>query len=321
MPSRMRAVRSGATVEWYWRAPGPVLIGQTPSVSFTSQAGAALLGATNMDPMWSPSGGTVSAIAANLQTVTLSGALAATAGTASVDHGDAHMQSDDGYVDVQVARIDGTEVILADPLQRPLDVTAGVSLTPAWYSVTLTSADVTAAVARGVVWRVTWAPSLAGPTAASVTSSLDEGVLDVVRRPFGTGLSTEDVVSVLDPGGSRVPHRSQGYGPAIRLAEEELLATLRADLPSGLDEHDVDGGRLRPVHLYITAAVLTRDLDTQQRYRDIAASIYARARETLWQDANRDGLAQDSERLRAQALVGGTFTAGAAARYTMTGSY
>ena len=316
MPANPQAIRQGAACLWYWRAPSPPLVGQTPAVAFVAPGGGTLLSGS-LSPMWSPTLGTVSAIAADRQTLTLTNVLPALSVTAAGAWGDAWIASEDGYVPAKVVRIDrgqaSTSVLLAEPLPRDVDVSAA-TLLPAWYSRQLLAADVAATAQRGVTWRVSWAPFGAGPESTAVQSLQDVGVLDVVRTPFSTGLTTEDLVSLMDPGGSRVPARAQGYEAAIGASLDELVAYLRGDSPSGLDEHDLNGPELRPVHRHLACAYLARSPDESVRYRALAFALWDRIRLRCWRDANRDGLATDSERAHPLTWVGGTYSTSTAAR-------
>lgn len=320
MAATPRAIRQGAACLWYWRAPSPPLIGQTPSVAFVSPGGATLLSGA-MSPMWSPLLGTISALAADMQTLTLSSVLPALSTTAAGEWGDAWVASEDGYIPAKVVLISpgqaSTTVMLAEPLPRGVDVSAA-TLIPAWYSRQILAADVAATAQRGVTWRVSWAPFGAGPSATAVQSSQDVGILDVVRTPFSTGLTTEDLVSLMDPGGSRVPARAQGYEAAIQASLDELVAYLRGDSPENLDEHDLNGPELRPVHRHLACAYLARNPDESVRYRSLAFALWDRIRLRCWRDANRDGLATDSEREHPLTWVGGTFSTSTAARRLFT---
>jgi hypothetical protein len=95
-----------------------------------------------------------------------------------------------------------------------------------------------------------------------------------------------------------------------------LVATLRADSPSGLDQHDLSGPELRPVHRFIAAAYLARTADERTEYRARAAVLWDRIRLSCWRNAARNGLATDAERQHPITWVGGTFSTSTAARRT-----
>ena len=312
MPAWPTAARQGGSVLWWWMAPVPLQYAVVQQVTFTSPSGAVLLTA-NLTQTWSDAVASISAIADDRQTLTVNGSIPSAARLASGMRAEAWILGSSGYVPVRVVRLAATSAVLAEPLPR--DVGSTGTLHAAWWSCALSAGDVLATVQRGVTWSVSYYAIDTGPLAGAYLGR-DTGILDVVRQPFDTGLSTEDLVSLLDPGGSRVPARAQGYEAAIRASYEELVATLRADSPQGLDQHDLNGPEIRPVHRFIAAAYLARTADERTEYRARAAVLWDRIRLTCWANAARNGLATDAERRHPITWVGGTFSPSTAARRT-----
>ncbi len=313
MPATPRAARSGGAALFMWRAPELVNTGVPPTVTFVSPGGGTLL-ASALTHMWSPTVAQVSAVADDRQTLTLNGSVPAISRSAAANNGDAWVVTvGAGYVPVKVVRLSSAAAVLAEPLPRDIGSTG--ELHSQWWSCAIGAGDVTATAQRGVTWRVAYYAVGAGPLVSAYLSQ-DVGIIDVVRTPFDTGLSTEDLVALMDPGGSRVPARALGYEAAIQASLDELVAYLRGDSPTGLDEHDLNGPELRPVHRHLACAYLARNPDESVRYRSLAFALWDRIRLRCWRDADRDGLATDSEREHPLTWVGGTFSTGTAARRT-----
>lgn len=295
-------VRVGTSHIFRWTAPVPINPLTTPSVSFIAPStGAVLLGPVSLTKMVAAIQ-TVSSIAADMRTLTLSGNLPGSADAlAGPDAGRAFILSeDDSYFPVTVSRAvpGSTSVVLAEALPR--DVTArATSIMWAGHYTQLTAADVTASESRGILWRVSYSPLQVGPAVVGTdTSGIDEGVLSVVRRPFCTGLTTERLKAYFPWTAQVVPHRSQGHQPTIEMAEQLLILKLRGLLRERAKwEDDVDGHTLEMAHAYYTASIIKELQDAE-----LAATLLKRGDQLLdtgmrsiWIDDDGDGVVKAAE--------------------------
>jgi hypothetical protein len=163
--------------------------------------------------------------------------------------------------------------------------------------VTLPAATVCAALARDVRWTVDY--TARHDTSGSLTESRqDTGLLQIVRQPFATGVTSPDVPKFFRGIGAS-PGAQEGWEPSLQSAEEELILWLREQLVDrGLTEDDVPAPQsLRLAHLHLTAAYILAIADPEQAQaqRDRAVALASMAIRRIWIDSDQDGEVDDGE--------------------------
>ena len=199
-----------------------------------------------------------------------------------------------GAFPVRVVAVDGATISLAEPLPRAVSG-AGV-LQWSTHTAPMGAANVTAALARNLLWRVEWT-ELDGIDAPA-RERVDDGRLHVVRSVFGTGLSSEDLLRMHPILASKAAQRAQDFVAQIEVALVELTLAVRADLRArDLWEDDVDGGTFTSVHAYLAAALVveSRDAERAEQLRAQAWRLYRQAIDAVWVDGDGDGVVDDGE--------------------------
>lgn len=315
---RDRKARVGATTLFPWLAPAPLESGTTPTLTFRPPSGdvARVLTHVRTDV-------TVTAVDDARKVLTTSEIVAGWRGLQG-DAGAAWLVTEnDGPHPVQVVRIglDGaskrTQVVLAEPLSRPITIEAGDYLQWRLWHATVTAADVAAAAQRDIPWTVEYSaqPGLDLP----IRAERQEGLLHVVRQPFSTQLTHDGLLIHRPELASKAPRRQEGWAPQIAVAEQMLIDRLRTDLASrGLYEDDLDGSRLQRAHVLLTTSVILELAapDQAEAARAAANAAYDQALRSLWVDLDRDGVVDDGE--GATQITGGVSPAvrSAASPYT-----
>ena len=194
------------------------------------------------------------------------------------------------------------QVELADPLPHAVDMNGEHRLRARLYRATVPSADLGAATARNLLWTVTYHPYFGAdlPT----TRALDQGLLDVVRAPFATGLDDARLFAYAPGLSSAVPQTQQSWEPQRAVAEDELVAMIRERLAADDCEDDLLGEQFRRCHALLTAAVILDGLAAQGYDRaELAAAFRERAvacveqafKRLTWFDDDRDGAVDEGE--------------------------
>ncbi len=200
----------------------------------------------------------------------------------------------DGTFPCEIVRWDGTTGILADPLPRTISLTEAATFMWADWNATLPAADVTSAVARSMLWTITYTGQEG--TSLPTFAGEDSGLLHVVRVPFNTGLTTHKLYSACPELRARSPRAQSGHEEQIEAAKSELVLRLRSDLAAtGRSEDGVLGAALMPAHMALTEHYLTEGAkaDTlRERYE----RLYGLALDSApWVDEDGDGVVDDGE--------------------------
>lgn len=286
-----RKLRQGESTSWWWRAPVPV---DTTAVFATFRLTAGTVGPVALVPVTADL--TVSAIAADRRTLTITAPAAAPSGPQGL-RGEAWLETPaDGDFAVRVAQITATTAVLADPLPHNVGLATNGTLRFAWLGAAVTVANVTAAVNRSVPVTVGYQAHY-GADVAGIPSQ-DEVLVDVVRQPFRTGVTHADVAALMPSVGARVAQRAQDYRPQVEWVGDLIEQRARADLaPRGLTEDDIDGARLRGAHAAWVVSCILEDIDTDlaDRWRARADEAYDTAMSGIWVDADRDGVVDAGE--------------------------
>ena len=297
--------RVGGTGEqFWWTAPVPVT--GTPTLTITTSA-------TTVTPTFAVLRATsnITAVARDRKTLTASATLTGTIrGAQGPVYGEAFLITPrDGYFPIQVREVSNATVVLADALPAPLDVSASSPAVLQWalYGATLPT-TILQSVARNARWRVVYQEQI-GVDLAGYTQR-DEGLLQIVRQPFATGLTSRHVAQ-LHPGlAQRIPRRQGGWEPQIEAAYQELVMRLRRDLQErDLTEDDLNGHRFRLVHAHLAAAVIYDEVQAEKAealrsrvlgFLDEETAIRTggmvdEVLRSAWLDADRDGEVDSGE--------------------------
>ena len=297
--------RVGGTGEkFWWTAPVPLVGSPTLQIYLSSGTVTPTFAGIGTTPL-------ITTVARDRKTLTASATVTGSIrGAQGPKWGEAFLISPkDGWFPVQVREISGSTITLAEPLASPLDVSvaAPASLQFALYRGTLTTTMVSAA-ARDVPWTVKYVEQ-AGADLSGYTGR-DEGLIHIVRQPFGTGLTSRHVAQ-LHPGlAQRVPRRQGSWDPQIEAALMEMVIHLRADLQArDLTEDDLNGARLRLAHGHLAAAVIYDEVQPEKaellRARVLgvldeetgtrAGGMLNESLRSVWLDADRDGAVDEGE--------------------------
>ena len=218
-----------------------------------------------------------------------------------------------GVVPVRVVAVDGTTIRLADRLPPGLVVSAAARLQSALWWADVTDADVVGAVTRTagagdrpVPYSVTWdvltpAPGSGVGNTITPQAIRTEGVLSVVRQPFGTGL-TPDALARYYP---EVARMAQAGGAsteaAIARTAAEMALRVRGDVReargSYYAEDDVSGPALEMAHAAAAAAALVESVapDRAAALVERYETLYRQGLAAAWLDFNRDGVVDADE--------------------------
>lgn len=210
------------------------------------------------------------------------------------------------------------DVTLVDRLKYDLDIGAGARLQSQLWSADVTDADVVGAATRSasadapIPYSITWGllqpanPSPAGAIAAA--SRRVEGLLDVVRQPFDTGLSSDGVrarypelARMAEAGGAGLESAIFAESQALRLQVTAAVREAGASPYTFAD--DVSGGAFIEAHAAMVAARVVESTRPEQaeRHRARADVFFAQGLAVAWADLNRNGEVDDGE---TPALVG-----------------
>jgi len=245
----------------------------------------------------------VSAVGADGQTLTLAdavggnsrGLVGSRGGAAWLDLGSA------GIFAVQVLTFTETdEVYLSEPLPHTI---SGASGTLSWnlWSAELTALEVGSSTLRGVPWSIDWIAYLGEDYPNGYR--YEEGLLDIVRRPFETGLTGRALVERYSFLASQVPTRQSSWQIQVEDALGDLVDLIRDELPTGRYEDDVDGHPFQHVHSLLTLALIVQGHQLAG-YDRSPTELLDQADDALqrilkrglpWVDINDDGVVDDNE--------------------------
>lgn len=300
-----RKARVGENTLFRWEAPEPVEAAPTFTVRLPS--GSVAIAMTSVHASQAVTG-----VSTDRRVFTAPGLTVAGARGAQGDWGKAWLVTDeDGVIPIKVVRVEADALRVAEPLPRGI-AGNGTVYWATWYA---TLGAVTGSAVRSVPWDVVYTAQdgLDLPT----SPKRDEGLLHIVRQPFNTGLTTQQLINDFPELGATVNRGMQGYRSAIDLSLAQLVAHVRAILQErDLYEDDAHGPTLRHAHAYLAAAVILDRVDPEQadRLREIAKDDIDVALRSIWVDGDGDGEVDDDEagvQLTGgrAADVGGTFYA------------
>ena len=300
-----RTFRLGASANFMWEAPEP--LDSIAGVNLTIGAYSVAMAQPVAD---------VSIIVGGINTdrTVLTAAGAPVIPADFVKFGAAYLVTAEGEsFPIRVIRVDGTAILLAQPLPIAAPLT-GVSTLQfaAWYA-PIGPANVTAAVDySGTEWSVAYTRVLP----FDVTYA--QGLVKVVRVVWQSGLTDASFVAAF-PEFQNLGHRDASYQPQIDAMYAELANRIDTDVHAyttsdgqraTVDDVASQNAGLQLVHGYMVAAKVaaTRgDLETFQHYWTRAfgtessvdqrrkTGLYADAMRPIWVDLDRDGIVDVGE--------------------------
>lgn len=227
--------------------------------------------------------------------------------------GDAFLITDeDGSIPVRVTRINGTSILLAQPLPRSIALTATATLQFATWSTAIGSGDVTAAADYlGTEWSIAY-------TDASGDDAFAQGLVQVTRVVWQSGLTTASLIRRF-PDLAIMAHGTTDYSDRIAAAYIELATRIDQDIASytmadgqraTVNSVQSQAPALEQVHAYHTASMILwsrGDTEAAQAYFARAygpetgddlrrkTGLYAEAMRPIWVDLDKDGEIDDGE--------------------------
>lgn len=211
--------------------------------------------------------------------------------------------------------VGGSVVELADALPHSVTIVTTTRLRWNVYQGALTSVQVGATVQRFVRWSLPWTRTQG--SSSTTQTQVEHGILHVVRTPFDTGLTDQDLRSLVPDVGRMVPGGQGTWFPQREAAFVELVEWLRAGAPSGLYEDQAPGDLFRAVHACLTGAYVFDGLAAEGKpgAAEVAARLRTTARERFdrilprvsWWDVDADGVVDSGETDYAAAGLGGLF--------------
>ena len=287
-------VESGADRLFQWLAPLPLQVGSTPTLSLAHPD--AVTAAPVLVPIVAE--GTVTAIDRYKQELTLSAPIAGDNGVQGALGEAFFITAEDGEYSVRVKRLDGTQVILAEPLPTLPSMTTNATLQFRRWSTVLTLAAVTGTESRNWVSTVSYVSQFGADTPLAPLT--DKSLLHVVLTPFATGLTSETLMEWFPDLSELVPGRQGSYRSQIKHALSLIVATIRKKMRANecsKFEDDVSGGTLQQCHAYLVASLIYQLRDAElsalllERYEMILDESLA----SIWVDCNGDGIVDDGE--------------------------
>ena len=266
-----------------WNSPSP--LNGTPSITFKVASDVT----TNLNQ--SRANISVTAIGNDRRTLTI-----ASSDALERDQVFAFLKTNgDTYYSIKIVRIVGTTASLAEPLPREIDLSTSATIEFALWTITASSADVTA-VSGTFQYLVSYTADLG----QNNLSKLDKGVIKVTPRPFNTGLDLDAFVTRFAPLADMIPRRQSDFSPQIKASLDELSLMLRDRLStSNVTEDEIfNAESFQLCHAYCTAARIY-EMNLQL---DAADAMIARCMElmdlalrSVDLDLDGDGVIDDGE--------------------------
>ena len=277
-------MRKGVTNQAYrfvWHPPTPYTDTPTLTVGFSSTFSG------NFTQLRADA--TVTAVANDRRTLTLSGAVAT---ALERDEVRAFLKTDrDTWYSVQVSRLGGTTAILSEPLPRELDLSSSATLNFASAYVDIT--DSSTGVSGLYPYTISY-------TDQSGVKRAESGLLKITPRPFDTGLDHDQLVARFPSLADMVPRRQSDFLPQIKASLDELILAIRDHVISdNVTEDEVfNQTSFISAHAYCTAALiyeLSLQLDVATAMRERCEELLNVALRSVTLDLDGDGVVDAGE--------------------------
>lgn len=263
----------------------------TPSLTIQAAAGDITGGMTRIR-----ANASTTALSNDRKTLTTTG-IDDVEGHAGVDDGSAFFKSaEGGIIPVTVTGIDDSAetVTLAEALPKGVDAAGGTLVWATWVFALLAPQMV---AQRDVAWQVAWSETTGGD--GRLITRLSTGTLDIVARPFETGLSHHRLLKLYPWLAARQHQRQEDFGPQIEATLMEMQLRLDAALVErDLDANDVDGSRLLLAHAAAAAAMIAEKDGSPDQIQGLLARserLFKDGMAAIWADADRDGAIDSGE--------------------------
>jgi hypothetical protein len=301
----------------WWRSPGFVGTvggdglpgGEAASVTYRPPAGDVVSALT---PAWTTMTVTGSASRGTLTATATVDVLSAT-----LPFGDAWLYTArGGVVPVRVGTVTLSAgvytITLVDRLKYDMAAGAESRLQAQLWYVDETAAGVVGSVTRSTAgdfpipytigWPVLQPASPAGGGGVTPSTQRVEGTLSVVRQPFTTGLSSDDVRALYPELGRLSQSGSAGIEAAIYAEHRAMALRVSAAVrEAGASPYtwadDVEGAAFQLAHAAMVAARLVESTNPEraERYAAQSGLYFRQALALAWTDLNRDGVVDEGE--------------------------
>lgn len=298
---KVKQVQRSAPYRFFWtpsaRPVEAAAVGDDPATPFVT-FGAPISTAKALTKFGSTL--TVTAIGSDRKTLTFDGAVGDMAGLIGAHGGAAWLDLGNAYQGpVSVLTFtSATTAILSEPLPFYPGTGGGTLEWRVWYA-DLSALEVGDSTARDVPWSIAWSKNLGADVQPE--PAFDRGLLSIVRQPFSTGLTHDDLVCAFPMIGHTVPEFQTSWQPQIDAGLDEMIGRIIPRLKSTQYLDQLDGEQFQVTHGLYTAHVITRGL--QVATYNIDYDLRAEARKSLerclsavrWADANDDGVVDPGE--------------------------
>jgi len=281
----MRKAITGQDYLFEWSAPSP--LSADPTLEVTGG-----VGAYNVTMTQSRSDVTVSSIATDRRTLTLS----APAAALHRDQAKASLVTNgDTWFAVTISRVVGTTAILAEPLPREIDLSTSATLVFSMYYATVTSVLV-AGVNGYYPYTITFSADLGSQNHIK----LEKGLIKVTPRPFDTGLDHDELVGTFANLADMIPRRQSDFKAQIKASLEEIALYIRDKVSANsITEDEVfNAETFKLAHMYCAAAriyELSLQLDTADTMRNRCHELLDSALSGVALDLDGDGIVDAGE--------------------------
>lgn len=281
----MRKAITGQAYLFEWNSPAP--LSEAPTLTVT---GGALAFSSAMTQ--SRANVTVSAIASDRRTLTLSGSTDAL----NRDQEKGYLVTNgDTYFSVTISRVVGTSAILAEPLPREIDLSTSATLVFSMYYATVTSAAVT-----GVSGYYAYSIAYSADEGSQNHSKIDKGTLKATPKPFNTGLDHDEFVETFANLADMIPRRQSDFSAQIKASLDEIGLMIRNHLSADdLTEDEVfNAESFKQAHAYCAAArvyELALQLDVAAAMRTRCEELLDSALSSVTLDIDGDGVIDSNE--------------------------
>lgn len=231
---------------------------------------------------------TVTAVATDRKTATVSLMAGAMKGVQGEKGGHAHFRTERHGVHALRVRhiLSTTQVVFDAPLPFVFTAGAGGADLLSWstWHWTFTSAAVTGtALARPIPYTIAWTADNGVDMPAEAMRH--EGLLYVVRQPFETAVDDDVLLQVVPSLAGVQPLRQGSWQPQIDMALGMLRRWIRRDLQAdSLTEHAVNGAAFREVHAFLAAWLVMQGANAASANRAEARDDYLATAKALYAD-------------------------------------
>lgn len=203
------------------------------------------------------------------------------------------INEENGAFPVVIGRVTDGYVHLTEPL--PKNITGVGKLQWSRYYLTIPSLALTE-IERGISYTINYTTQYGVDLSAQKQKT--EGLLNVVRQPFDTGLTTTLLVSYVPELATLVPRNAQDFAGIIAMGRLSIISEIRALLSElDLTEDDIYGPTVQQSHVYFSLYnfYLLKDFEKAQNLLSFAQENLKTSLKRIWVDKNKDGVVDTGE--------------------------